>query len=197
MRILLILTFAFTVSAAVLADDTIPFDGWVFPGAKLKEQSTTPITRTSADKKPVQSVESGLGQYLTEKPFHEVVAFYVRKSGLRPPNWSILGREYPGTDVHIPAHFSHTNFYREEPSITVLHYIREDVATAQVLVTDHPQLGFITVSITRGRNDDQTVIQLIQHSSKRIHRRNEQSDQNTQESSAAAVLNSEFTTRTP
>lgn len=191
----MMLTAMVTVSGAALADETTPFDGWVYPGAKLKEQSTTPITRTSADKKNVQSVESGLGQYLTENPFHEVVAFYVRKSGLTPPNWSILGREYPGTDVHIPAHFSHTNFYREKPSITVLHYIREDVATAQVLVTDHPQLGFIAVSITRGMNDSQTVIQLIQHSSKRIHRGTEQSD--ARETSAATVLKSESTPRSP
>lgn len=195
MRILLILTVMLTISNRSLADDNPPFDGWVFPGAKLKEQSSTPVTVTSADKKNVQSVSSGLGQYLTAKPFHEVVAFYVRKSGLKPPNWSILGREYPGTDVHIPAHFSRTNFYREESSVTALHYIRQDVATAQFLVTDHPELGFISVSVTRGKNDDSTVIQLIQHSSKRIRRGTKPSD--AHETSAGSVLKSQSARRSP
>jgi hypothetical protein len=165
MRILMILTVILTIAHGSSADETHPFDGWVFPGAKLKEQSTSPVRATSADKKKVQSVTSGFGQYVTDKPFHEVVAFYVRKSGLTPPNWSILGREYPGTDVHIPAHFSRTNFYREEPSVTLLHYIRDDAAVAHLLVSDHPTLGFITVAVTRGKAEESTVIQLIQHSS--------------------------------
>ncbi|MEQ8785247.1 MAG: hypothetical protein RIC55_03075 [Pirellulaceae bacterium] len=176
MRMLLIMTVLLTLSSRSLADEPRPFDGWVFPEAKRKEELTTPVTVTSADKSDVQSVSSGLGQYLTEKPFHEVVAFYVRKSGLKPPNWSILGREHPGADVEIPAHFSRTNAYREKPSVTVLHYIREDVAAAQFLVTDHPELGFISVSVTHGKNDDHTMIQLIQHSSQRIRRGTEPSD---------------------
>ncbi len=176
MRILLMLTIVFAVSGASFGEEATPFEGWVVPGAKLKEQSASPVTVTSADKKNVQSVTSGFGQYETDKPFHEVVAFYVRKSGLTPPNWSILGREYPGTEVHIPAHFSRTNFYREEPSITLLHYIREDSAVAHLLVTDHPKLGFITVAITRGKDEERTVIQIIQHSSKRIERGTEQAE---------------------
>ncbi len=195
MRSLLIVAAVLMLSKSSLAEETPPFDGWVFPGATLKEQALSPVTVASADKKDVQSITTGLGQYISAKPFHEVVAFYVRKSGLTPPNWSILGREYPGTRIHIPAHFSRTNFYREEPSVTVLHYIREDVATAQVLVTDHPHLGFISVSITRGKNDDQTLIQLIQHPSKRIRRGTESSD--AKETSAAAVLKPESTPRSP
>ncbi len=163
MRTLLTVSIMLVFSKPVFANEIRPFDGWVFPEANLKDQSTKSVTVTSADKKSVQAVTCRLGQYITDKPFHEVVAFYVRKTGLTPPNWS--GREYPGTDDHIPAHLSHTNFYREKPSVTVLHYIREDVATAQLLVTDDPQLGFISVSITRGKNDDKTVVQLIQHSS--------------------------------
>lgn len=176
MRILFILAVTLTYCSHSLADENIPFDGWVFPEAKMKEKSMSPITVTSADKKDIQSVSSGSGQYLTEKPFHEVVAFYVQKSGLKPPNWSILGREYPGDDIHMPAHFSRFNFYREKPSVTVLHYIRKDVATAQFLVTDHPTLGFITASVTRGVSDDRTLIQLIHHPSKRIQRGTKQSD---------------------
>jgi hypothetical protein len=183
------------VSGGSFADETIPFDGWVFPGAKLKEQSTSPVTAKSLDNGNVQSVASGFGQYETDKPFHEVVAFYVRKSGLTPPNWSILGREYPGTDIHIPSHFSRTNFYCEEPSITLLHYIRDESAVAHLLVTDHPKLGFITVAVTRGKDEDRTVIQLIQHSSKRIERGAERSD--ARETSAQSVSKSESSPRSP
>jgi hypothetical protein len=195
MRSLLIVAAVVMLFKSSLAEEVPPFDGWVLPGATLKEQALSPVTVTSADKKDVQSITTGLGQYISAKPFHEVVAFYVRKSGLTPPNWSILGREYPGTKIHIPSHFSRTNFYREEPSVTVLHYIREDIATAQVLVTDHPQLGFISVSITRGKNDDQTLIQLIQHPSKRIRRGTEQSD--ARETSVTPVLKSKSTPRSP
>ena len=195
MQKLLILIVVFAVSGASYGEETSPFDGWVFPDAKLREQSASPVTATSADKKMVHSVTSGFGQYETEKPFHEVVAFYVRKSGLTPPNWSILGREYPGTDVHIPAHFSRTNIYREEPSITLLHYIRDDSAVAHLLVTDHPTLGFITVAITRGKGEERTVIQLIQHSSKQIERGTEQSD--VRETSAQPASESKSTPRSP
>ena len=145
----------------------------MFPGAKLKEQVLSPVTFTSADKKSVQSLKPRLGQYVTEKPFQEVVAFYVRKSGMKT-NGSILGREFPGTDIYLPAHFASIDPSREEPSVTLLHYIRADVAALQLLMTDHPQFGFISISVTRGKNDDQTLIQLIQHPSKRTTRDAEQ-----------------------
>lgn len=182
-----------TVSS--LAEEAPPFDGWVFPGATSMGQDLSAVTVTSADKKDVQLITGGAGQYISEKPFHEVVAFYVRKSGWTPPNWSILGREFPGTEMYSPFSFSSTDVYREKPSVTVLHYIREDIATAQVLVTDHPQLGFISVSIARGKNDDQTLIQLIQHPSNRIRRGTEQSD--ARDTSAATLLKPESTPRSP
>ncbi|WP_442509498.1 hypothetical protein SH528x_001074 [Novipirellula sp. SH528] len=174
MRILFILIAVLSSSGLLRADESRSFDSWVFPDADLKEQSSLPVTVTSAHKKNVQSVTSRSGQYITDKPFHEVVLFYARQSGLNPTNKSILAREYPGTDVYIPAHTSSINFYREEPSVTVLHYIRENVATVQLLVTDHPELGFLSVSVTRGKHDDQTVIQLIQHTANRITKNNEQ-----------------------
>lgn len=155
---------AILITVNVHADD-VPFQDWIFPGAKPREQSVNPVT--SADKQHVQTVASGSGQYLTGKPFHEVVLFYLRKAGIKKPN-KIYAREFPGTDIHIPAHTQIFNVYRQEPTVTVLHYIRHDVATAQLMVTDHPELGFISVSVTRSRNDTQTVVQLINHTAKRI-----------------------------
>ena len=49
----------------------------------------------------------------------------------------------------------------------------EDVVTVQLLVTDQPQLGFIAIFIVLAKNDVQTLIQLIQHLSKRIKRGSE------------------------
>lgn len=167
---IILLTVCILLTPTANAKDDPVFQGWVFPNSKLKEQSLTPVKVTSADKKTVQTVNSGSGQYETEKPFHEVVEFYVNKSGLTPSNWSILGREFPGTKTYIPAHFSRKNFYREEPSVTILHNIREDIATLHLLVTDHPQLGFVSVTVSRGRNAQETVIQLIHHSADKIKR---------------------------
>ncbi len=162
----LLTVFAILIAVDAHADDA-PFKDWIFPGAKPREQSVNPITVTSADKQHVQTVANGSGQYLTDKPFHEVVLFYVRKSGIKKPN-QIYAREFPGTDIHIPAHNHIFNFYRKEPTVTILHYIRDDVATAHLMITDHPKLGIISVSVTRSRNDPQTVVQLINHTSQRI-----------------------------
>jgi hypothetical protein len=170
MRILLILTVVLAGCSVCQGEEAVPFDGWVLPGAKPVEQSTSSVTSTPVDTHEGPSATSGFGQYETAEPFHEVVAFYVGKSGLEPPNWSILGREYPGTDVHMPAHFSRTDFSGKDPSVTLLHNIRDGSAAAHLLVSDHPTLGSITVAITRGRGEDRTVIQLIQHSAKRIER---------------------------
>lgn len=195
MRSLLILAAVISASSGSLADETNRFRGWVFPGAKLMPMSFAPVSVKSAGTKKAQSVTKGFGQYESDQPFHEVVEFYVLRSGLRPLNWSILGREYPGTDVHIPAHFSRADISRKEPSVTLLHYIRDESAVAHLLVTYHPTLDFITVAITRGKDEERTVIQLIQHSARRIERGTEQSD--ARETSAQSVHESASTPQPP
>ena len=67
MRVLLTVTVMLTCSGSSLAEEKLPFGGWLFPDAKLKQQVVSPLTVTSADKEHVQSVTSGLGQYITEK----------------------------------------------------------------------------------------------------------------------------------
>lgn len=170
MKVASILLLVLLICSALHAEDDNAFESWIYPKSKYKEKSLSPTTITSADKTKVRKIYSGHGQFISNDPFHEVLAFYVRKSGLKPPNWSILGREFPGTEIYIPAHFSRTNFYREHPSVTLQHYIQENVATAHLLVTDHPQVGFVSVTITRGREDDSTLIQMIQHPSGPIGR---------------------------
>lgn len=152
-------------TATLAAEEKGPLDAWLFPNATMKEHSAPRVSTTSADGTRVTSVASEAAQYVTEKPFHEVVAFYVRKSGLTPPNWSILGRKFPGTDVHLPAHWVEASVDGEKPFVTILHYIRENIASAQVLITGHPELGNISISIIRGKDDKQTLIQMIQHPS--------------------------------
>lgn len=167
MRTFAVVVAIFFGSASVQAGDA-PFQDWIFPGATPREQDVNPVNVTSADKQHVQSVACGYGQYLTDKPFHEVVLFYARKSGIKNPN-SIYAREFPGTEIYMPSHTQKASLKREEPSFTLLHFIREDVATAHLMMTDHPELGFISVSISRSRNDEQTLVQLINHTSKRVH----------------------------
>lgn len=176
MRLFAFLAGMLLFAPSTFADERQSIDTWVFPEAKLKERSSTPVAVTSADKTNVQSVANGSFQYITEKPFHEVVLYYARKCGLKPTNKSILARPFPGTTIYMPAHFSRSNFYRETASVSALHYIRENVASAQFLVTDHPELGFIAISVTRGKNDDQTLIQLIHHTATQITRGGEPAD---------------------
>ena len=146
-----------------LAESEDPLKAWVYPESTVKEHSNAPTTVTSADGSTVQTFRNASGQYLTEDPFHAVVKFYVEKSGFAPSNWSILGRKFPGTEVHIPAHFSKVDIYREKPSVTILHYIRKDSASLQLLMTDLPDAGFMSVSVTRGKEDTETLVQIVHH----------------------------------
>src|SRR4051812_6776897 len=101
-RAVLTLLMVLTASAGATASD--PQDQregegalkrWTYPNATPRE-----VVHTTADS---GSVRLDSGQYSTADPFHEVVRFYVERSGLEPPNWSILGREFPGDTVHIPG----------------------------------------------------------------------------------------------
>lgn len=147
---------------AAIADDEHKFSEWIYPGEELSKGAVSKVGSVG-EAEESKSVVIQMGFYNTEAEFHEVVAFYVRKSGLTPPNWKILGREFPGTDVYLPAHFSDGSLTSEKPSVTLMHYIRENVATAQLLVTNHPEIGSIAVSITRSKDDQRTRVNLIHH----------------------------------
>jgi hypothetical protein len=131
-RVVLTLLMFLTASAgATAADQQDQREGepslkrWTYPNATPREVVLT--TRTGG------SVRSDTGQYSTADPFHEVVRFYVERSGLEPPNWSILGRKFPGDTGHIPGSWSKSG---ETEGVTVHHHIRPDSAIAGVLVSD-------------------------------------------------------------
>jgi hypothetical protein len=90
------------------------------------------------------------------------VSFYVKKSGFEPPNWSILGRKFPGTDIYLPAHWTQQGEVDGKlRSLIIQHFIREQAASAQLLLTNHPEVGTISISITRGKEDAKTLIQIV------------------------------------
>jgi RNA polymerase sigma-70 factor (ECF subfamily) len=100
------------------------------------------------------------GHYSTVDPFHEVVRFYVERSGFEPPNWSILGRKFPGDTINIPATWTKCSTAK---SLTLDHHIRPDSAIFGILKTDFDGGETISVSISCGTKDKRTFIQVTRH----------------------------------
>ncbi len=167
MRVLWIIVFYVsisTVQSVQAADEKPLFKEWVFPNATAKQKSVTNYSVKSPGQPEAVHITIKSGQYLTEKPFHEVLAFYVRKSGFTPPNWTILGRKLSDTKVHIPASWSQKQKVDGKiQKLTILHYIRENTASAHFLITNHPEMGDITIAIASSKNDPKTLIQVIQN----------------------------------
>jgi hypothetical protein len=130
---------------------------WIYPEAKPAEEGRFETKRNG---EPV-GTSAEKGQYSTEAPFHKVVRFYVEKSGLEPPNWSILGREFPGDQVNIPASWSRQ--LGNNKIVSVLHHIRQESACATLLITDFANGESICVTISRELRDDRTFIQVAKH----------------------------------
>ena len=105
MRFMLLFLFCLMLTPLQAAEEKSPLESWVIPGAEAREQGATTYSVKEPDQADGVTRRTDTGQYLSEKPFQEVVAFYVKKSGFEPPNWSILGHEFPGTDLYLPAHW--------------------------------------------------------------------------------------------
>jgi hypothetical protein len=133
------------------------FSGWIYRGSKPFEERHS---RSQTDGVP-GGISEDEGQYSTATPFHEVVRFYVEKCGVEPPNWSILGRKFPGDRINMPA--SWMRQMGEGKLVSLLHHIRRESASATLLVTDHDRGETLCVTITRGLQDDRTFIQLVKH----------------------------------
>ena len=163
--IICVLSLATSSSFGAESKDPVrQFDSWNFPGAVLSgAKADTTITAKAKGATTGQTVEFALRQYRTNAGFREVLAFYIRKSGLKVPNDNIVGRDFPGDKICIPAHFSRTDCKGESPSVTLLHDIRKHGATATFLITNHPEHGAITISISRAAGDEMTTIHLVQH----------------------------------
>ena len=132
---------------------------WTYPGSMPYEVSRSTISNPSE----AAGVRVDTGQYSTADPFHEVVRFYVEKSGFEPPNWSILGRKFPGDTVNIPGSWSK---WGKTETVSIHHHIRPGSAIAGVLVTDFSGGETVSVAISRGLRDDKTFIQVTRHARK-------------------------------
>ncbi|WP_291174130.1 hypothetical protein [Gimesia sp.] len=162
MRSVSLFLFCLMLTPLQAAEEKSPLESWVISGAEAREQGTTTYSVKEPNQAESVNRRTDTGQYLSEKPFQEVVAFYVKKSGFEPPNWSILGREFPGTDLYLPAHWT-----RQEEvdgklqTVIIQHFIREQAASVQLLLTNQPDLGTVSISITRGKDDAKTLIQIV------------------------------------
>ena len=125
-----------------------PCEDWKYANSK-------PLTLTGSSES-----SAATGQYSSGDPFHEVVRFYVTKSGFEPPNWKILGRQFPGDEVKMPGFWVGQD---GERNMSLLHHIRDGSASFTLLVTDHLKKYTVTVAITRGERDKKTYIQIIWH----------------------------------
>ncbi len=156
--VIAVMALVMASGGAFSADPSDPRDGekawkrWAYPNA-------TPY-KVSHSLSSGSSVLVDEGQYSTIAPFHEVVRFYVERSGLEPPNWSILGRKFPGDTVNIPGSWSK---WGKTEAVTLHHHIRSDSASAGLMVTDFSGGETVSVSISRGLKDDKTFIQVTRH----------------------------------
>jgi len=84
--------------------------------------------------------------------------------GLEPPNWSVLGRKFPGDDaVDLPGSWT---LWGKTKAVAVHHHIRPESASAGLLVTDSDGEESVRVSISRGLKDASTLTQVIRHARK-------------------------------
>jgi len=132
------------------------FSQWIFPGSKLLRE-TTVLTENGQ----VTGIAPAAGQYSTDSPFHEVVRFYVDRSGYEPPNWSILGRKFPDNQDTIP--WFGTAQMGKSKTVTIQHHIRPDSAVMTLLMTDLSGRRTTVVTISRGLQNAQTFIQIARH----------------------------------
>ena len=162
MRSVFLCLFCLMLTPLQAAEDKSPLESWVIPGAEAREQGATTYSVKEPDQAESVSRRTDTGQYLSDKPFQEVVAFYVKKSGFEPPNWSILGHEFPGTDLYLPAHWTQQREVDGKlQTVIIQHFIRKQAAVAQLLLTNQPAVGTISISITHGKEDPKTLIQIV------------------------------------
>jgi len=130
---------------------------WIYPESKLRTKVGP--AKESASVWPNESIQVRS----TQDSIAKVVAYYVKQSGFEPLNWKILGREFPYSK-QLPVGFwigpGKTSVGNSRVSIT--HDLRPSVAQVTFLVI--PESGTITsISITRGKNEAETWIQVHQH----------------------------------
>ena len=129
---------------------------WVYPNSRL-------ATKGGTDKNPSPFTQSeSFHVRSSDDPIRKVVTYYVRRSGFEPPNWRVLGREFPYPD-HLPVGFwMGPGEVDDVPArVSITHDLRPDVAHVSFLIVT--EAGTLTsISITRGKDEDKTWIQIHQ-----------------------------------
>lgn len=146
MKIIRIASILLAIANPVFPAESL-LEQWVFPGASFKEGQ--------------EDGPRHIGNYTVDASFQKVLAFYIKQSRINPPNQKIVGREFPGTDIFLPAHWVTRGEFGAGSTVALLHYIRESCATGVFSVSGHPDLGSLTIVVSRGKDEEQTVIQLI------------------------------------
>lgn len=157
----LVLALAGWGMAGDKATDRGTVTGWRYPEAEVLEESRSAQSATQNGQ--TERVVFSSGQYRSAASFREVLAFYIAKSGLKVPNETIVGRDFPGDKICIPAQFFEGDVKGQNVNVTLLHNIRPTAATATMLISNHPEAGSLTITISRGDKEDATSIHLVQH----------------------------------
>ena len=135
---------------------------WVYPSSQLAVKGGPDKNTSSFTQSESFDVRS------SNDPIRKVVAYYVRQSGFEPPNWKILGRDFPYPD-HLPVGFwMGPGEVDDVPArVSITHDLRPDVAHVSFLiVTEAGALN--SISITRGKGEDKTWIQIHKYGFKAI-----------------------------
>ena len=137
------------------------FSTWIYPGSKMADFLYASDAGV-IDKKG-QAVGFSRGQYETRASFGDVVAFYIKKSGLRIQGKDLEQFEFPSDHVFPPSGAHQVDAKGKAVNVTLAKNIQRTAATVTILVTNHPDSGTTTVTISRGIHDKMTAVQLMQH----------------------------------
>lgn len=135
-------------------------DSWRYPGSERLMSNKGSLSSTRQDGTVEYDVHGEVAEYATEAPFHQVVRFYVERSGGEPPDWSIFDREFPSDVAGIPM--SLVKFDKGK-NILIHHGIRSKGAAASLLIIDAANGETISITISRNLDDDKTHISFIRH----------------------------------
>lgn len=135
-------------------------NSWRYPNSETPYHARGHSSSVRPDGTVESKQRGDTAEYTTDAPFHQVVRFYVERVGFEPPNWSILGREFPGDAPNMPAMW--TNF-GEDKSVSIHHHIRPKGAVAGFLVSDANGGETTSVTISRDLDDEKTYIAVLRH----------------------------------
>ena len=123
------------------------FGEWVYPDS----------SRLQEDRPAGESPVTGTGQYTTKDSVQKVAHFYARKAGLDLDSKSL--------DFDLPSYAGIVAVRARDdaPSAMFLRNAGESTVSATLLYLTPGDTQKLAVSITRGRDDERTLVQLLLH----------------------------------